>query len=525
MYKLSSKIKIFSFVLMAVGLLGLAYGFIAAPSTIEDAAEYIAGHGGHGEEEIEESPLQITEDDGIRADHGVPNLPIDEEEVDPEPTEIEPMGLDTASEKDRRVREAIRPEAVPQERVDDQESNLNESDSAANAIEEVEGEETHLEGEKIDETAHELEDPHQEHLLHVLHQLKNRPWSALFVAGFFFFMLALGTLVFYAIQYAAKAGWSPVLYRVMEGITGYLLPGSIIVFLIVIFGGSHFYTWQDESIVAHDEILQGKAGYLNLPFFIIRLVIYLVGWNVYRYFSRKNSIRLAEATNIDPHTRNYRISIYFLIFFIITEAFFAIDLFMSLTPHWYSSLFPWYVFASMFVSAITTIALIVIFLKRMGHLSFVNDSHLHDLSKYIFAFSIFWTYLWFGQFMLIWYANIPEEATYFTIIIEEYNMLFFGMLVLNFVFPILLLMNSDFKRVPWFVVLTGIVVLIGHYIDIFILIMPPTVGAHWFFGIPEIAAVCFFLGLFIFVVGTELGKVSLYPKGDPYLKESENYHY
>jgi len=127
--------------------------------------------------------------------------------------------------------------------------------------------------------------------------------------------------------------------------------------------------------------------------------------------------------------------------------------------------------------------------------------------------------------MLIWYANIPEEVTYFVIRIQEYRLLFFGMLILNFVFPILMLMNSDYKRVPWLVVITGIIVLVGHYIDVFLLVMPSTVGQHWYFGIPEIAAICFFLGLFIFIVGSGLSKVSLKPENDPFIRESENHHF
>lgn len=365
----------------------------------------------------------------------------------------------------------------------------------------------------------------QQHLEHVLHQMQNRPISATLVAAFFFFMIALGTLVFHAIQYVSQAGWSPVLYRVMEGITNYLLPGSIIVFLIVVFAGDHFYIWRNDEILAHDEILQEKSSYLNMPFLIIRMLIYLGGYNLYRYIVRKNSLRQAEVSDYTPYKKNFKASVYFLIFFLITEAMMAWDFFMSLEPHWYSTLFAWYVFASLFVTAITTIALVVIFLKRAGYLSMVNDSHLHDLAKYIFAFSIFWTYLWFSQFMLIWYANIPEEVTYFILRIEEYNLLFFGMLVLNFVFPILILMNTDFKRVPWFVIGTGVVVLVGHYIDIFLLVTPSTVGENWGFGIPEIAAISLFLGLFILFVGNGLAKSPLHPKGDPFIKESENYHY
>ena len=375
------------------------------------------------------------------------------------------------------------------------------------------------------ENAHEEGEHSDAHMEHLLHQFQTKPWSALFVSAFFFFMIALGALVFYAIQYVAQAGWSPVLFRVIEGITNYLLPGSIIVVLIAIFAGTHFYPWQNHELVEEDVILQGKSGYLNFPFFVIRAIIYLIGWNLYRFISRRNSLAQATATTLTPYKKNFKASVFFLLFFVITETTMAWDWFMSMTPHWYSTLYAWYIFASIFVSAITVIALVTIFLKKLGHLEFVNDSHLHDLAKFMFAFSVFWTYLWFGQFLLIWYANIPEEVTYFIIRIEEYNLLFFGMLLLNFIFPILMLINSDYKRIPWFVIMAGVVILVGHYIDIFLLVMPSTVGPYWSFGITEIAGILFFLGLFILFVGAGLAKESLYPKGNPFLKESENYHY
>ena len=386
----------------------------------------------------------------------------------------------------------------------------------------------HAEENTTTETSHleGTDENHEEaHLKHVQHQMESRPWSALFVAAFFFFMIALGSLVFYAIQYAAQAGWSPVLFRVIEGITTYLLPGSIIVFLIIVFAGTHFYPWQDHELMASDTILQEKSGYLNFPFFVIRSFVFLLGWNLYRYFSRKNSLEQAISSTNEYHKKSFKISVFFLIFFIVTEAVMSWDWFMSMTPHWYSTLFAWYVFATMFVSAITVIALVIISLKSKGYLSFVNDSHLHDLGKFMFAFSIFWTYLWFSQFMLIWYANMPEEVTYFIIRIQEYNGLFFGMLALNFIFPILILMNSDYKRIPWFVIFAGIAILVGHYIDVYLLVMPSTVGENWYFGIPEISSVFLFLGLFIFIVARGLSKVSLHPEGNPFIKESEQYHY
>lgn len=453
MYTLPSKLKLFSIILVVVGLIGIVYGFMNVPKDIDQVRQILAEQEAHG-----------------------PSAHSDEKSTNFVDTARGQMGYsDNAMETSK------------------------EYGSGAHGT-----------------TSHEE---------HVLHQMQARPWSATLVAGFFFMMLALGVLVFYAIQYAAAAGWSPALYRVMEGITAYLLPGSIIVFLIVIFAGTHFYPWQNDELVAGDPILQGKKGYLNFTFFAIRGVVYLLGWNLYRYVARRNSLNQSGASNYDSYRKNFKASVYFLAFFIVTEAFMSIDWFMTMTPHWHSTMFPWYVFANLFVSAITALALIVIYLRSKGLLPFVSNKHLHDLAKYIFAFSIFWTYLWFSQFMLIWYANIPEEAAYFVIRIQEYKLLFFGMLILNFVFPFLMLMNSDYKRIPWLIVITGVVVLVGHYVDVFLLVMPSTVGANWDFGIPEIAGICFFLGLFIYIVGTGLSKVTLDPGNDPFIKESKNYHF
>lgn len=367
-----------------------------------------------------------------------------------------------------------------------------------------------------------------EHGEHLLHQLQNKPWAAVYVAAFFFMMIALGALAFYAIQRAAQAGWSPVLFRVMEGITGYLLPGTLIVFVLLALSGmhlNHLFIWMDPEVVAHDKLIQGKTGFLNVPFFLARAVIYILGWNTYRYFSRRFSLAQDSVTDISNHKKNFRISAGFLVFFIVTESMMSWDWIMSIDPHWFSTLFGWYVFASMFVSGITTIALVAIYLKSKGYLEKVNDSHIHDLGKFMFGISIFWTYLWFSQFMLIWYSNIPEEVTYFITRIEDYNLPFFGMLVMNFIFPLLILMNSAYKRLNLFIIMAGIVILLGHYIDVFNMIMPSAVGDQWFIGIPEIGAFLFFFGLFIYVVFNELTKAPLEAKGDPYMGESERFTY
>lgn len=396
---------------------------------------------------------------------------------------------------------------------------------------------THNENHEVKTENHESQKEEashkEEHLEHSLHQMQNRPWSAFYVAAFFFFMIALGVLVFYAIQYASQAGWSPVLLRVMEGITAYLPVGSVIILIFLlasVFGFNHIFHWVDPDLVNpesghYDEIIAGKSLWLNVPSFIIRMIIYLVGWNLYRYFTRKISLNSGSTNETTWFKKVFKMSVGFLAFFIVTESMMSWDWFMSIDPHWYSTLYGWYIFAGMIVSAITVIALVTIILKSQGYLEYVNNSHIHDLAKFMFGFSVFWTYLWFSQFMLIWYADMPEEVTYFVTRIQDYNFLFFGMLVTNFVFPIIVLMNSDFKRVNWFVVMTGIVILIGHYVDVYILVMPTTVGNHWQIGIPEIGSVLFFLGLFIFVVFTALTKAPLLQENNPFMKESKNYHY
>jgi len=462
MYTFPNKLRNLAIAFMVLGFAGLVYGFIAAPSTIEESKAIVAashddGHGGGH--------------DAVQANHSTAPHESDEQHAE--------------------------------------DSHSAESSHAAV------------------EAAH-VEDHDALHDEHVFHQLSNKPWAALYVAAFFFFMISLGVLAFYAIQRAAQAGWSPVLFRVMEGITAYLLPGGIIVIVILALSGfhmNHLFIWMDPEVVAHDKLIAGKTGFLNVPFFLTRAVIFLSGWALYRFFSRKFSLAQDTATDLSNHKKNFRISAAFLVFYIVTESIMAWDWIMSIDPHWFSTLFGWYVFASMFVSGITTIALVTIYLKSKGYLEFVNDSHIHDLGKFMFGISVFWTYLWFSQFMLIWYSNIPEEVTYFITRIEDYNLPFFGMLVMNFIFPLLILMNSDYKRVNYFIVMAGIVILLGHYMDVFNMIMPSAVGDQWFIGAPEIGGFFFFLGLFLLVVFKELTKAPLLAKGDPYMGESERFHY
>jgi len=522
---------------MVVGAILLIAGFVTAPATTAEVKEMTAeNHGdsqaspashneGHGvdlnEEEIEASKIADSKKNEQESKIDQDNL----SQLDSTSYKMSDAGT---SESDSTLVEPV---------IDDTPETMH-NEQAMGLGDHIVGTGDHDTGSlahdgnlgEHDENAHGNE---EEHLEHTLQQMQNRPWSALYIASFFFFMIALGTLAFYAIQYCAQAGWSPVLFRVMEGITAYLPVASIVILILLLlssFHVNHIFHWMDPELIdpnspEYDALIDGKSGYLNTPFFILRAVIYMLGWNLYRFISRRNSLRQDDAEDNRWFKKNFKLSAGFLVFFIVTESMMSWDWIMSFDPHWFSTLFGWYIFAGMMVSAITVIAMVTVVLKSQGYLEFVNDSHIHDLAKYMFGFSIFWTYLWFSQFMLIWYANIPEEVTYFVTRIEEYKLPFFGMVAMNFLFPVLLLMNSDYKRVNWFVILTGIVVLAGQYVNLFVAVMPGTVGNYWFIGLPEIGSLMFFFGLFVFVVFTALTKAPLLASRNPYIKESKNYHY
>ena len=495
MYTFSSKLKTVSYVLMLLGIIGIGYGFLSAPKTIQDVEAFLAKSEGH-------------EGGHEAAAHGTKN------EVLSDKSTISESHVNEVAKKENTKTDSIV-----------------SADSLKTAVAPVVVEKPKVIDEAAEKVAHEKE--HQKHLNHVLHQLQNKPWAAFYVACIFFMLISLGVLAFYAIQQVAQSGWSPILFRVMQGITAYLPVGSVIFFIVLILSGMHFnhlFAWMQEGITNpksehFDKIIANKAGYLNVPFWIARAAIFLIGWNLYRHFSRKNCLAQDESNNNDNYKKNFKLSAMFLVFFIVTESIMSWDWIMSVDPHWSSTLFGWYVFASFIVSGVTVISMVTMYLKSRGYLEHVNTSHIHDLSKFMFGFSVFWTYLWFSQFMLIWYSNIPEEVTYFVTRINVYKLPFFGAVVMNFVFPLLVLVNTDFKRVFPIVAGTGVVILFGHYIDFFNMIMPATVGNQWYIGVSELASLSFFLGLFIFVIFSALTKVPLIAKRNPFIEESKHFHY
>lgn len=371
-------------------------------------------------------------------------------------------------------------------------------------------------------------------------------WPSLLFNTYFFLGISVFAVFFIALQYVAEASWSIVLKRIPEAIISFLPITGIIMMIIVItavlhFGGNHIYHWMETGIMdqfiidengnemenpKYDKIIAGKKAFLNTSFFIIRSIIYIIGWI---YFGRKLkqlSINEDKHGGLDNYNKGFRTSAWFMVFFAITSSVASWDWIMSIDTHWFSTLFGWYIFSEWAVIGFVAILLITLYLKRLGYLEHVNESHIHDLGKYVFAFSLVWTYMWFSQFMLIWYSNIPEEVAYYTarLEVENYKFLFWFRVAINFLFPIILLMSRDAKRNNTRLIFVCIVILIGHWINSYLLVVPGTLNKHGHIGFTEIGMGLGFFGLFIFVVFNSLSKTPLETKNHPFLEESKHLH-
>jgi len=349
------------------------------------------------------------------------------------------------------------------------------------------------------------------------------------VNSLFFFGIAMGAMFFLALQYATETGWYASIKRIIEAVTGFIPYGAAILvttlMAITIMDGAHIYVWMDDANVVGDPILTKKSAYLNEIFFWIRTVVYLTVYLIYWNGFRKRSLEEDKVGGTDIHFKNYRRGAAFLVFFAVFSSTSAWDWIMSIDAHWYSTLFGWYVFGGMWCSAMITLVCLTLYLKKQGYLANVNENHIHDLGKWTFATSFLWSYLWFSQFMLIWYANIPEEVTYHQLRIEEYKLMYFAMFFINFAFPMLLLMSRDAKRHAGVLTFVGLIIFGGHWVDTYIMVMGGSLGKSAFIGFMEIGLAVLFLGAFIRILLTNLTKAPLTPVNHPFLDESIHHEF
>jgi hypothetical protein len=213
------------------------------------------------------------------------------------------------------------------------------------------------------------------------------------------------------------------------------------------------------------------------------------------------------------------------VFFAVFSSTSAWDWLMSIDVHWFSTLFGWYTFAGMWVSAMVVIVLTIIYLKKLGYLPQINESHIHDVGKWIFAISFLWSYLWFSQYMLIWYANIGEEVAYYVMRTENFKVLYFGMFLINFIFPMLILMSRDAKRDSGILMFVGIIILLGHWFDVYIMVSAGSLGVNAQLGILELGMLLLMAGAFIMILLKNLTKAPLLPVHHPFLDESIHHEF
>ena len=364
------------------------------------------------------------------------------------------------------------------------------------------------------------------------HYHHTRFWANILINSFFFMAIALAAAFFLGLQYAAEAGWATTVKRLIEAISWYLPWGVSLMGLMFILGQlhvHHLYHWMADGIADktsenYDAVIAAKIGYFGW-FWWLRTALYIFGWLWFTNKLRKNSMEADTVTGHSHHWKNVSLSAWFMVVFAVTSSTSSWDWVMSIDTHWFSTLFGWYIFSGMWVTAIITIIMLMIWLKKSGYLEYVTESTVHDLGKWMFAISFLWTYLYFSQFMLYWYSDIPEEVVYFKQRWENYKALMWTVLFVNFAFPMVLLMSRDAKRNFWFLIIVGSILFIGHWLDIIMIVMPGTVGHLWT-GLSwmEFGIFSGFLGLFIYVVLNNLSKRPLLVKNHPFLSEAMNHH-
>jgi hypothetical protein len=347
----------------------------------------------------------------------------------------------------------------------------------------------------------------------------------------FVLSLALGGLFFVMLQHLVRAGWSVSIRRLAEMVAGTmpLLAVLFVPLLIPVIGGMEgVYEWSSAAAVDHDDsgLLAHKQGYLNVPFFIVRCVIYFVVWVLLARLFLRTSLAQDATGDVALTHRMQWWSAPGMLLYAVTVSFFSIDALMSLNPHWFSTIWGVYYFSGSAVGFFALLALLVTFVQRSGRLPHVvTIEHFHDMGKLLFAFVVFWAYIAFSQYMLIWYANIPEETVWFQPRQGDRWWLGVSLLLLfgHFIAPFLALISRVPKRRKQWLVAAAVWMLLMHWLDLYYIVVPPTAGhaAHArMLAATDVLLLVGLAGLFMFSLLRQMGRYSLIPERDPRLNEA-----
>jgi len=351
----------------------------------------------------------------------------------------------------------------------------------------------------------------------------HRTWANLLLNNYYFLSLAIGAAFFFSLQYITQSGWSAMFRRIPEALMSYI-PYAAIIMVVMFFGLHDIYHWSHEDAVAHDELLLHKSPFLNVPFFIIRMVIFFAAWIILTRYLRKLSLQEDSLGGLAMFDKMEFWSKIFIFVLALTFSLASFDWIMSIDAHWYSTIFAFKNFAAAFYHGTSLIALIAIILHKKGYFKDMNEYHLLDFSRYMFGLSIIWGYLYFSQFALIWFGNIPEETIYYAKRWDNGWMIFFiANFVINWFIPFIGLLPQKLDKNINFVYFICILLLVGLYTDIFEQIMPD-VTTRPQFGLIEIGVFAGVAGLFLFAFSKALAKAPLIAKNHPYLEESIHHH-
>ncbi len=350
-------------------------------------------------------------------------------------------------------------------------------------------------------------------------------WINILTANFMFLSIGLFGFFMLAVTNIVGAAFVAPYRKVLEAMTG-TVPYLGLSMLVILLGSHSLYEWTHADVVMNDKILMEKASYLNLPFFSIRMVICIGLWSlmsfvlVRKYREQENFPERAE--RIQESLSG--LSAAFMIIFAVTYSMASFDWIMSLEPHWFSTIFGVFTFSGLVVSGLATLILVLIHLQHHGYLKNMNLNHYHDLGKLLLGFTTFWAYIWFSQYLLIWYANIPEESEYY--VLREHfgwSWLFWINIVLNWVIPFLVLLPRWTKRNKTVLQRTCLIILLGQWLNLYVMIAPKVMEHHGVMD-PTITWIELFIalgytGMFLFIFFKRLSQSSLVATNSPFLEE------
>jgi hypothetical protein len=358
-----------------------------------------------------------------------------------------------------------------------------------------------------------------------------RAWYSFLLNHFFFLCLGLAGVFFTALQYATRSTWSVAVRRVAEGLTAYL-PVAAILSVLLIIGAKYLYSWTFPTLTTEHPLHYegeiapgGRLSYLNLPMFSLRTGVFLLIWMAFGIIMVRNSLRQDTTSEENLSKKNIKLATAFLPIFAFTFTMACVDMLMSLEPRWYSTIFGVYCFAGLFQAGLAFIIILVIKLKRSGPLAgVVNPAHLKDLGGLLFAFSVFMAYIGFSQFMLQWYANMPEETFWFMRRLDG-NWLWLALILpfFKFVIPFFGLLSQDAKRSEKRMLFVSTAVLIGCWLDVYWTVVPVFKEIPSLLSWAEIGIGLGFAGLFGLSLTWFFKKNSILPVGDPRIKASVNW--